>query len=49
MAGQVEQRLTKLGIELPQAEAPAGNYVPTVFAGLFRSAITVDELRHVLM
>ncbi len=33
MAGRVEQRLAALGIELPQAGAPAGNYVPTVFAG----------------
>src|SRR5262245_21888925 len=29
----IEQRLTELGIELPQAPAPAGNYQPWVFAG----------------
>ena len=33
MAGQVEARLTELGIELPQAAAPAANYVPYVVSG----------------
>jgi enamine deaminase RidA (YjgF/YER057c/UK114 family) len=33
MGGRVEERLARLGIELPRAGAPAGNYVPTVFAG----------------
>ena len=33
MAGQIEARLTELGIELPQAAAPAANYVPYVVSG----------------
>ena len=28
MAGKIENRLTELGIELPEAPAPAANYVP---------------------
>lgn len=28
MAGKIEARLAKLGIELPEAAAPAANYVP---------------------
>ena len=33
MAGQIDARLTELGIELPQAAAPAANYVPYVVSG----------------
>jgi enamine deaminase RidA (YjgF/YER057c/UK114 family) len=33
MAGTIDARLAELGIELPQAAAPAGNYVPYVVSG----------------
>ena len=33
MTGKIEARLAELGIELPQAPAPAANYVPFVVAG----------------
>jgi enamine deaminase RidA (YjgF/YER057c/UK114 family) len=33
MAGTIDKRLEKLGIELPQAAAPAANYVPYVVSG----------------
>lgn len=33
MAGKIEARLEELGIELPQAAAPAANYVPYVITG----------------
>ncbi len=33
MAGRIEARLRELGIVLPQAAAPAANYVPFVRAG----------------
>lgn len=33
MAGTTEARLNELNIELPQAAAPAANYVPTVQSG----------------
>lgn len=33
MAGEIEQRLQELGIELPNAAAPAANYVPYVVSG----------------
>lgn len=33
MAGRIEQRLAELKIELPQAPAPAANYVPAVRSG----------------
>jgi len=33
MAGQIESRLNELGIVLPDAPAPAANYVPTVRTG----------------
>lgn len=33
MAGRIEQRLTELGIELPEVSPPRGNYVPVVIAG----------------
>lgn len=33
MTGQIEQRLQELGIELPEAAAPAANYVPYVVSG----------------
>jgi enamine deaminase RidA (YjgF/YER057c/UK114 family) len=33
MAGRVEARLKELKIDLPQAAAPAANYVPTVRSG----------------
>ena len=51
MAGRIETQLKELGIALPEAAAPAGNYVPAVQAGslLFVSGqITVwnGELRH---
>lgn len=33
MAGQIENRLNELGVELPTAAAPAANYVPTHIVG----------------
>lgn len=33
MAGKIEARLAELGIELPEAAAPAANYVPYVLEG----------------
>ncbi len=33
MAGTIDARLAELGIELPQAPAPAANYVPFVVTG----------------
>jgi enamine deaminase RidA (YjgF/YER057c/UK114 family) len=33
MAGEIEQRLHNLGIELPQPSAPGANYVPYVRTG----------------
>lgn len=33
MAGKIESRLAELGIELPEAAAPAANYVPYVLEG----------------
>lgn len=33
MAGKIETRLSELGIELPDAPAPAANYVPYVVVG----------------
>lgn len=33
MAGTIDARLTDLGITLPQAAAPAANYVPTLISG----------------
>lgn len=33
MVGTIDARLAELGIELPPANAPAGNYVPTVQTG----------------
>jgi len=33
MAGKTEARLSELGIELPEAAAPAANYVPYVITG----------------
>lgn len=33
MAGKIEMRLVDLGIELPDAPAPAANYVPYVIIG----------------
>lgn len=33
MAGHIEQRLTDLGITLPDAPVPAANYVPTARTG----------------
>ena len=33
MAGKIEARLKELGIELPEAAAPAANYVPYVVSG----------------
>ena len=33
MAGEIEQRLSELGIELPNAAAPAANYIPYVVSG----------------
>ena len=33
MAGRVQARLGELGIELPEAPAPAANYVPFVRTG----------------
>ena len=33
MAGEIETRLTELGIELPNVAAPVANYVPYVISG----------------
>ncbi len=33
MAGNVDKRLAELGVSLPQAPAPAANYVPYTIAG----------------
>ena len=33
MAGKIEARLAELGIELPEAAAPAANYVPYALEG----------------
>ncbi len=33
MTGKIETRLAELGIEIPDAPAPAANYVPFVIAG----------------
>ena len=33
MAGDIEARLSELGIELPEAAAPAANYIPFVVSG----------------
>jgi enamine deaminase RidA (YjgF/YER057c/UK114 family) len=33
MTGQIDARLRELGIDLPEATAPAGNYVATVRSG----------------
>ena len=33
MAGKIEARLAELGVELPEAAAPAANYVPYVVSG----------------
>ncbi|MBO6949484.1 MAG: RidA family protein [Rhodospirillales bacterium] len=33
MAGKIESRLQELGIELPEAAAPAANYIPYVVSG----------------
>lgn len=33
MAGNIEQRLADLGIELPEAASPAANYIPYVVTG----------------
>ncbi|PLX34023.1 MAG: hypothetical protein C0605_15035 [Hyphomicrobiales bacterium] len=33
MTNRIEQRLTELGLTLPQAAAPAANYVPTRISG----------------
>ena len=31
--GMIEERLQELGIDLPEAAAPAANYVPFVISG----------------
>ena len=33
MTGTIDSRLAELGIELPEASAPAANYVPYVVSG----------------
>ena len=33
MTGTIDSRLSELGIELPQASAPAANYMPYVVSG----------------
>ncbi len=33
MTGKIESRLAELGLQLPEAPAPAGNYVPYVISG----------------
>jgi len=52
MAGMIETRLKELGINLPQAAAPAANYVPYVISGntvYVSGQITLEngELKHV--
>ncbi len=52
MAGTIEQRLIDLDIELPNAAAPAANYVPTVRSGnmLYVSGqvpVLDGEFRHI--
>lgn len=52
MTGEIEERLKKLGIELPPAPAPAANYVPSMICGnlVFVSGqvpITPDGLKFV--
>lgn len=52
MAGTIDARLKELGINLPEAAAPAANYVPYVISGnmVFVSGqITLEngELKHV--
>ena len=52
MAGKVDQRLTELGIELPQAGKPVANFVPCVQSGptLYISGqipIVNGEVKHV--
>ena len=51
MAGTIDARLEELGIELPQAAAPAANYVPYVVSGkqvFVAGQITIlnGELKH---
>jgi enamine deaminase RidA (YjgF/YER057c/UK114 family) len=51
MAGRIEARLKELGIELPQASAPAANYVPFAQSGnlLFMAGqicVWNGEIRH---
>ena len=36
MAGKIDARLAELGIELPEAPAPAANYVPYTISAMFR-------------
>ena len=52
MTGTIEERLARLAIELPDASAPAANYVPFVISGalVFVSGqipVWNGELRHV--
>lgn len=51
MAGEIDARLQELGIELPEAAAPAANYVPFVVSGnmvFVAGQITIHngELKH---
>ncbi len=51
MAGTIEKRLAELGIELPEAAAPAANYVPFAITGnqvFIAGQVTVwnGEFRH---
>jgi len=52
MAGTIDARLKELGINLPEAAAPAANYVPYVISGnmvFISGQITLEngELKHV--
>ena len=46
MAGKIEEKLAELGVSLPDAPAPAANYVPYVISGdmvYVSGQISMDE------
>ncbi len=46
MSGEIDAKLTEIGLSLPEAAAPVGNYVPTTITGnlIFTSGqITLDS------